>query len=263
MISKTRAISFMTANFVARENGWRINGWGEGDRTTNDAFRPVETFPQRFEELLLEARALGFAAIDLWQAHLNPDWATDAHLAAARELLERHDVRVTSFAGSFGDLERACDVADALGTTLLAGPTPLKKDRGLALAILRERGCRLAIENHPERTPQEMLDQIGADAGTVGTTLDTGWWGTRAYDPVRAIEELAPHVFSVHLKDVLAPGAHETCRWGEGVVPIERCVRRLRQLGYEGAWTVEHEPEDFDPREDIRAMREQLEAWLA
>jgi len=26
---------------------------------------------------------------------------------------------------------------------------------------------------------------------------------------------------------------------------------------------VEHEPETFDPTEDVRVMREQLEGWLA
>jgi hypothetical protein len=33
----------------------------------------------------------------------------------------------------------------------------------------------------------------------------------------------------------------------------------LQRLGYAGAIAVEHEPETFDPTEDIRAMRE----WLA
>jgi sugar phosphate isomerase/epimerase len=40
-------------------------------------------------------------------------------------------------------------------------------------------------------------------------------------------------------------------------------VHTLRRLGYAGVITVEHEPEAFDPSEDIRAMRGQLERWLA
>ena len=68
----------------------------------------------------------------------------------------------------------------------------------------------------------------------------------------------------MHLKDVLAEGEpHETCRWGEGVVPIEECVRTLQRAGYAGAIAVEHEPETVDPTDDIRAMREQLAGWLA
>ena len=56
---------------------------------------------------------------------------------------------------------------------------------------------------------------------------------------------------------------HETCRWGDGIVPIEECVRTLRRLGYTGALAVEHEPETFDPTDDVRAMRQKLEEWLA
>jgi sugar phosphate isomerase/epimerase len=71
-------------------------------------------------------------------------------------------------------------------------------------------------------------------------------------------------VWHVHLKDVFAVGEpHETCRWGEGIVDIEGCVRALQGIGYTGTIVVEHEPETFDPSAEIRSMREQLEGWLA
>ena len=100
-------------------------------------------------------------------------------------------------------------------------------------------------------------------SGTIAATVDTGWWGTQGYDAARAIEELGEHVAHVHLKDVRHVGEpHETCAWGSGVVDIEGCVRTLARIGYGGALAVEHEPESFDPSEEIRAMREQLEGWL-
>jgi hypothetical protein len=34
-------------------------------------------------------------------------------------------------------------------------------------------------------------------------------------------------------------------------------------MGYEGALTIEHEPEDHDPSEEIRELRARLESWLA
>ena len=129
--------------------------------------------------------------------------------------------------------------------------------------MLREHGVTLAIENHPERTPDEVLAKIEAGDGTMAATVDTGWWGTQGYDPVRAIEELGGHVAHVHLKDVLRRGEpHDTCAWGDGVVDIEACVRALARLGYRGALAVEHEPMDRDPTEEIRAMRRQLEEWV-
>ena len=108
-----------------------------------------------------------------------------------------------------------------------------------------------------------MLAKIERGGDRFGATVDTGWWGTQGYDAARAIEELGPHVLHVHLKDVLAVDEpHETCRWGQGIVPVEECVRALRRSGYTGVIAVEHEPETFDPSDDLRAMRGQLEEWL-
>ena len=105
---------------------------------------------------------------------------------------------------------------------------------------------------------------IERGGGTFGTTVDTGWWGTRGYDARRAIVELGEHVLHVHLKDVLAVGEpHETCVWGEGVVDIEGCVAELRGSAYDGALTIEHEPEDHDPSDEIVELRSRLEGWLA
>ena len=257
-------VAFMTANWVARETGWAMHGWGHGDRATNDRFRPVETFAERFDALLRDVRALGFDTVDVWGAHLSPEWATDEHLAAAREAVARHGLRVSSYAAWTGarHLRRACDVAAALGTALIGAG--YGGDLREAAPVLRERGVRLALENHPERTPDEVRARLEGAEDVAGACVDTGWWGTQGYDPARAIEQLGDAVLHVHLKDVRAQGEpHETCRWGEGIVPVEECVRALRRIGYGGAIAVEHEPEHEDPSEDCGAMGEQLRRWLA
>jgi sugar phosphate isomerase/epimerase len=257
-------ITFMTANYVARETGFAMHGWAHGDRATQEAFAPIETFADRLDALLADARALGFDAIDLWGAHLNPEWATDAHVEAAVDALGRHGLEVATYATWVGpsNVERACELARAVGTAIIGGGFSGEPE---ALApVLERHGVRLGVENHPERTPVEVLAKIERGGDAFGATVDTGWWGTQGYDAAGAIEELWPHVLHVHLKDVRAVGEpHETCRWGEGVVPIEECVRTLRRLGYAGAIAVEHEPETFDPTEEIRTMRAELEAWLA
>jgi sugar phosphate isomerase/epimerase len=252
-------IAFTTANYVAREVGYAMHGWGHGDRATNEAFAPVETYAEKIDELLGDVERLGFDAVDIWGAHLSPDWATDAHVGAMRDALRRHGLTVTTYATWVGpsNIDRSCELALALGTDLLGGGFSGEPE---ALApVLERHGVRLAIENHPEKTPQEVLAKIERGGAQFGATIDTGWWGTQGYDAARAIEELGEHVWHVHLKDVLAVGEpHETCRWGEGIVPIEECVQTLQGIGYTGAIAVEHEPETFDPTDDIRAMREQL-----
>jgi sugar phosphate isomerase/epimerase len=256
-------IAFMTANFVARESGWAMHGWGHGDRLTNEAFAPLETYGERLDALLTDVSALGFDTIDLWGAHLSPDWATAEHVALAGEALERHGLRVATYATWVGpsNIERSCELAAAVGASIIGGG--MSGDPAALAPVLREHGVTLAIENHPERTPAEVLEKIDAGAGTMAATVDTGWWATQGYDAARAIEELAEHVAHVHLKDVLREGEpHDTCAWGAGIVDVEACVRTLQRLGYSGALSVEHEPEDRDPSEEVRAMREQVEGWL-
>jgi len=225
-------IAFMTANYVARETGWAMHGWGHGDRATNDHFAPLETYEERLDVLLGRIRSLGFGAVDLWGAHLAPEWATDEHLELAVSLLGQHGLTVTTYATWIGpsNVARSCELARGLGIDVIGGG--MSGDPAALAPVLHEHGVRLAIENHPEHTPAEVLARIDDGAGTMGATVDTGWWATQGYDPVRAIEELGPHVLHVHLKDVLAVGEpHDTTPWGRGIVDIEACVRALGRIG--------------------------------
>jgi sugar phosphate isomerase/epimerase len=268
-------ISFITANYVGREVGFYVTeGWGQGDRATNAYFAPIATYAERFDALLSQIRGLGFESIDLWMAHLHYSWATPDHLAIARDALTRHGLVVHSLAGGFGatrdELASTCRIAQALGVSILAGSCALlHNDRATALAVLKEHGIRLALENHPnEKTPADILEQIGDDAGVLGTAVDTGWWGTNGYNAADAIRELRPHILAVHLKDVRAPGGHLTCVYGQGVVPIEECVRELVKTGYTGAFGVEHEPfeaphHSYDPSAECAQMLQMVRGWLA
>lgn len=263
-------ISFMSANFVARQLHYTmpLHQWMVGDRATQDYFRPVETFRERFAALLAEVQAMGFSAIDIWLAHLHPSWASDEHIALARDLLAQHGLQVVSLAGGFGntqeEVEAGCRLANALGTTVLGGSSGLlKSDRSLLVSILQTHGVQLGIENHPEKTPQELLEKIGDGGnGTIGAAVDTGWFATQGFDTVLALAELRQHLVHIHLKDVRAVGGHESCRLGKGVANIERCVETLQRIGYTGAISIEHEPEQFDPTEDVRASLRLLRRWL-
>ena len=262
-------ISFVTANYVARQVGYHMTGgWGQGDKATNDYFRPLQTFGERFEQILLDIKALGFDMVDVWTGHLNWAWATPDHFTIALDLLAKHSLPVASIAGGFGgtadEFDAACREAVTLNTSILGGMTPmLADDREFVMDTLYKYKLKLAIENHPEKTPQEMLDKIGDGGdGTIGTAVDTGWYGTQGYDAAKAIEELGSHVMHVHLKDVREVGKHDTCQFGQGIVPIEGCVQALKKIGYQGVITVEHEPEDHDPTEEVRASVAMLREWL-
>ncbi len=259
----------MSANYVARQLGYNMtNGWGQGDGATNDYYRPVETFRERFGEFLSSIRLMGFDAVDLWTAHLNWAWATAEHITIAVDLLRAYKLRVASLAGAFGstpsEFESACKLAVAVQTQILGGGAALlTSDRAAVVALLKQYKLKFAIENHPEKTPEAMLEKIGdGGQGTIGTALDTGWYGTQGYDAVQAVQKLGKHIFHVHLKDVIAVGGHETCRFGRGCVLVGACVRALEEIGYRGDYSVEHEPEKFDPTGDCVASAAMLRNWV-
>lgn len=269
----------MGANLVARELGYRMtDGWGQGDAAAQAHFRPIETFEARFDALLGEIAALGFEAMDLWSGHLHYTWATPEHVAIARRLLAKHELRVVSYAGGFGEslpaFRSACRLCAELNIPMLGGGTPLLRSRRAeVVAALREFGLIFAWENHPEKSVEEILAALGdGDEDIVGVALDTGWLATQKVDVLAAVRALAPRLKHLHLKDVLAPRAektglmfvdmgHETCRLGDGIVPVEAVVRMLPEIGYTGVITIEHEPEEGDPREAVRESAERVRAW--
>jgi L-ribulose-5-phosphate 3-epimerase len=272
--------AFPTANFIARElgygrlAGWRrddpahpfLGGWAECASAVRARFAPEEHYRQRLAELLDEVRRAGFDAVELWSGHLDPRWATDRQVETAHELLTARGIQVVGFHAHLGDSTdaavRACRIAAALGTGLLTGGggPVLHSDRDAAVSILADHGIRLAIENHPEHaTPADLLAEVGDGAdGVIGVNLDTGWWGTHGYDAVAAVDELAPHLMHVQLKDVTAAGAHDPCRLGEGCVPVAECLRALRGHGYAGAFSVEYLSAAADPAEVCGAERARL-----
>jgi L-ribulose-5-phosphate 3-epimerase len=260
-----KTISFISANFVARELGYNMTqGWMQGDGATQAHFAPIATFESRFRAMLSEIKALGFDHLDLWGAHLHPDWASEPHLALARAAL--HDLGLTvhslaAWCGSVDQIKGFARVANGVGATVLAGGAPIvQTSRAEALAILRDTGIKIAFENHPEKSAAEILEQIGADTDVLGAASDTGWWATNHASAPEALRQLKDHLLTVHLKDIKQAGAHDTCRFGDGVADIAGCVAVLKEIGYNGVVGIEHEPEHHDPTADILYSKHWLEA---
>lgn len=248
------------ANFVARQVEYKmVKGWMEGNDAAEAWFRPPSTFKERFSELVVHIRTLGFTAFDIWTAQLNWAWATEEHIASAKEVFGKNGVRITSYAGPFGgtadEFRRAANLIKRFDCPILGGSAELlSSGKSIMAKILKETEAIFAFENHPdEDTPEDTLDRIaGLPEAVSGICMDTGWFGTHNYDAVKACKLLLPRLRHVHLKDVREPGQHRTCRYGDGVVDIEGVVRTLKNGGYAGAISVEHEPDDYDPSEELR-----------
>jgi L-ribulose-5-phosphate 3-epimerase len=267
-------IALNSASLFAREVDYSIAGdivgpaWLIASRATEKYFRRNDTFPVRFGELLDEVERLGFDHLALWCSQLHWRWASEQQVEAAVEALASRGLTVVSLAGSFGDtiveLEAACRLATALGCTILGGRTSLLDTDPRAMEkVLEQQGVVFAYENHPEKTAAETLKRLGdCDPRWVAVDIDTGWFGTHGFDAAEAISIIGNRVHAIDLKDVTEPGIHKTCRFGDGVVPLQACVRELVRLGYQGPICVEHNAGGHDPGEDIVESRELLVGWL-
>ena len=259
----TPVISFMLANYAARPLDYQMQSWAEGEAATSAYFQPIKSFGKRFERYIHDVTALGFEAVDLWQPMLDHRWVTDDHFETANDILDDYGVTVVSFAGWLGkteeEFEANCEIAAEFNAPLVAGNTDAP--RGYVIDVLDKFGMRYGYENEAERTAKKILSKLGKNP-LMGVCADTGWFGTHGVDAADALRELAPRLLHVHLKDVRQVGAHESCRYGEGIVPLERCVQVLQETGYTGAISVEHETAAYDPSEDCAASLALLKGWL-
>jgi sugar phosphate isomerase/epimerase len=260
----------MGANFVAQQIGWRMTeGWSQGQKAAEAWYRPESTFSERFDEFVGAVRDLGFTVIDLWTGQLHWGWATEEQIRTAKKILDARGVAVASYAGYFGDtaadVERAGLLARSVGTDILGGNTRLlREDREDLVPVLESTGTRLGFENHPdEKDAADVLTVIDRfSSERVGACLDTGWFGTHGTDAPEALGALFDRLIHLHLKDVFAAGAHDTCTLGDGVVDVEACARFLAERGWDGTISVEHEPEDRDPTPEIVLSRQRLLSWI-
>jgi sugar phosphate isomerase/epimerase len=177
--------------------------------------------------------------------------------------MARHGLTPVSYAGGLSGPEagQMLGAARLLGIGLVAGGLPLERAPEIA-RLAREHGVRVGIENHPERHADEVLAKIGDNADVLGACVDTGWWLTQGYDPAAAVRALGRHLFHVHLKDIRAAGKHETCQLGTGLLDVPAVLAALREVGYDGYLSIEHEPDDYDPLEEVVRSRELVERLL-
>lgn len=263
-------ISFITANFVAREAGFALTeGWHQGNNATNDYFRPIDTFPKRFEALLKEIKQLGFQAIDLWIAHLHWAWATREHTKIANSLIAKHRLQIASLAGNFGatrmEFEAACKLANTMELRLLVGGASyFYYNRQAAIEILRKHRLELAIVNHQETSAEKLLEKVGTDNhDVIGVAIDTGWYATLGNELFLAIEKLAPNLKMVQLKNLVNENSKETAAYDDGVVPLQSCVEKLIEIRYNGPVAIEHHPFDRNPTGECQMSLEMLTRWLS
>jgi len=85
-------------------------------------------------------------------------------------------------------------------------------------------------------------------------------------NPVDAVEIIGPYVQGVHAKDGLWPtdpkNLGKEVPIGQGKVDFPRVIRRLKEMNYQGAITIEREISGPQQMEDIRKEKVYLEKLI-
>ena len=111
--------------------------------------------------------------------------------------------------------------------------------------IIRKHKIKLAVENHKDWRIDEMLKIVnGIGSEWVGVTLDTGNNISLLEDPMEVVKALAPHSFSVHLKDMAVDEYEDgfllsEVNLGEGFLDIEGMISVIRKANRDIRFNLE------------------------
>src|SRR5690554_1476638 len=127
---------------------------------------------------------------------------------------------------------------------------------------------QVAIHNHPKPSrywdPSVVLQSIEkADSPLVGACADIGHWIRSGLDPIKALQDLEGHVFSLHFKDLKerSRDAHDV-HWGTGVANLEGLIRELKRQNFRGNISAEYEYNWENNVVDVRQSVQNFRAVL-
>ncbi len=244
--AESARIAFNTANLVARVTGYRyqlINWMAQHKKTI------AATDAAAWESICREIAAAGFGAIEIWEAHASPEALDQKKAVEWRKISEGAGLKAIAYAGQLS--RETLQICSWLGIPHIDGGLGnLNPEQ--ATALCKDFGIGFNIENHPEKSADEILKKIGGGNEWLGVCIDMGWLGTQGVSAPDVIQTCGALVRHTHVKDVKAAGKHETCLLGDGIVKVTECLKTLKSLDYKGWYSWEDEPEDRNPLDSAK-----------
>ncbi|MCQ2592076.1 MAG: sugar phosphate isomerase/epimerase [Treponema sp.] len=125
-------------------------------------------------------------------------------------------------------IKKICKMAEVAGITVTMEDFDNLKNPSSKLCYLEE---------YTKEIPELMI------------TFDTGNFLANGEDVLEAYPVLKDRIVNVHCKDRLSDVS--SCATGSGIIPFNTIVENLKQIGYDGNYTVEH----FDIENQMEAMK--------
>jgi sugar phosphate isomerase/epimerase len=147
------------------------------------------------------------------------------------------------------------DVMKVTGASLIFRHEPhgpmlekLTKQLSEAVKVAEKYNIKMAVENHIDFNPEEMLQLIkNVNSPFLGMNFDSGNFLRLLSDPVKGMQKLAKYVLSTHIKDLKPIKGVSVDEWyffactpvGDGLVDNQALARLLKENNYKGFLAVE------------------------
>lgn len=157
---------------------------------------------------------------------------------------------------SEADVDRAFEYARMLGVDLIIG-APNPELLGYVEGKVKKYRIRVAIHNHgPEDklypSPVDVYEHIKGLDDRMGLCLDIGHAARAGADIVKIVNDYAPRIFDLHIKDLaVITKQSKPIELGRGVLNIPGLLSALKRVRYNGVCSIEHEMDMNDPMPGI------------
>ena len=213
-------------------------------------------------EAVRHIQGMGLHFVEFFSKHLSPQ-ATDQQLAENRKLLERAKVSISAhgvnrFSKDHAANRKVFEFAKRAGVrNITANPTPDAFDS--LDKLVAEYNIRIAIHNHGPGALYDTIESVKkAVKGRhklIGACVDTGHFIRSKEDPVKAVHELGPRVFGVHMKDEAKreKKSHNVVI-GSGHLDVLGLFKGLKKVGFpaDGSLSLEYEANPTNPIDDMK-----------
>lgn len=150
------------------------------------------------------------------------------------------------------EIDKAFEYAKRVGVKLIVG-VPNYELLPYVDQKVKEYDFKYAIHLHGPDMPlypdaDDVWNHVKDLDPRIGMCLDVGHDTRNGKDPVEDLKKYRSRVFDIHIKDVTAPTKQGySVEIGRGIIDFPAFVRALREVGYNGKCSLEHERNMDDP----------------
>jgi sugar phosphate isomerase/epimerase len=151
------------------------------------------------------------------------------------------------------DIRSKFEYCKRAGISVIVAGDPAPETLPRIEKFVKEYDIRVAIHNHgPEdklwHSPLDVLNGVKKYDPRIGCCIDIGHTVRAGTDVVKAIHEVGPRLYNMHVKDLTSFESKESqVTVGDGIMPMRAIFEALIAINYKGFVDLEYEVHGDDP----------------